>query len=80
MQSLNNCRNSNERLLGLRKLSIATNDRTLTVRGPLTIRRRGGRKLLLAPNGADITAARHAPRQQRHGQGDRPGVPLAGNV
>ena len=31
--------------------------RTVTVRVPITIRRRGGRKLVLAPDGADVTAA-----------------------
>jgi hypothetical protein len=36
---------------------IASNDRTLTVRVPIKIRRRGGRKLVLAPDGASITAA-----------------------
>jgi len=30
--------------------------RTITVRVPISIKRRGGRKLVLAPNGADITA------------------------
>jgi hypothetical protein len=29
---------------------------SVTVRVPISIRRRGGRKLVLAPNGADITA------------------------
>src|SRR3954468_4054380 len=36
--------------------------RTITVRVPISIRRRGGRKLVLAPNGTDITA----PRLYRH--------------
>lgn len=31
--------------------------RTVTVRVPIEIRRRGGRKLVLAPDGAEITAA-----------------------
>ena len=31
--------------------------RTITVRVPISIRRRGGRKLVLAPDGAEITAA-----------------------
>lgn len=31
--------------------------RTVTVRVPIAIRRRGGRKLVLAPDGAEITAA-----------------------
>ncbi len=30
--------------------------RTVTVRVPISIRRRGGRKLVLAPDGADVTA------------------------
>ncbi len=37
--------------------SIARDSRTMTVRVPLTIRRRGGRKLVLAPAGTEITAA-----------------------
>jgi hypothetical protein len=36
----------------------ATGDaRTVTVRVPISIRRRGGRKLVLAPDGAEVTAA-----------------------
>jgi hypothetical protein len=31
--------------------------RTVTVRIPIAIRRRGGRKLVLAPDGAEVTAA-----------------------
>jgi hypothetical protein len=31
--------------------------RTVTVRVPISIRRRGGRKLVLAPNGMNVTAA-----------------------
>jgi hypothetical protein len=31
--------------------------RTVTVRVPISIRRRGGRRLVLAPNGAEVTAA-----------------------
>ena len=31
--------------------------RTVTVRVPIAIRRRGGRKLVLAPDGAKVTAA-----------------------
>lgn len=31
--------------------------RTVTVRVPISIRRRGGRRLVLAPDGTDITAA-----------------------
>lgn len=31
--------------------------RTVTVRVPISIRRRGGRKLVLAPDGTDMTAA-----------------------
>lgn len=38
--------------------SDATGDgRTVTVRVPISIRRRGGRKLVLAPDGAEVTAA-----------------------
>ena len=31
--------------------------RTVTVRVPISIRRRGGRKLVLAPDGAEVTTA-----------------------
>jgi hypothetical protein len=34
-----------------------TGHRTLTIRVPISIRRRGGRKLVLAPDGAESTAA-----------------------
>jgi hypothetical protein len=37
--------------------SVAGNDRTMTVRVPIAIKRRGGRKLVLAPDGAEVTAA-----------------------
>ena len=37
--------------------NIASDGRTLTVRVPMTIKRRGGRKLVLAPDGAEVTAA-----------------------
>jgi hypothetical protein len=36
---------------------ISSNGRTITVRVPISIRRRGGRKLVLAPHGAEVTAA-----------------------
>jgi hypothetical protein len=42
--------------------SITGDGRTLTVRLPITIRRRGGRKVVLAPDGTDATktpVARH---------------------
>jgi hypothetical protein len=35
---------------------LSDDSRTFTVRVPISIRRRGGRRLVLAPNGADITA------------------------
>jgi hypothetical protein len=40
---------------------ITGNASTVSVRVPITIRRRGGRKLVLAPNGAEVAApgARH---------------------
>jgi hypothetical protein len=37
--------------------AASTHGRTLTVRVPISIRRRGGRKLVLAPDGAEVTAA-----------------------
>lgn len=36
---------------------VASDDRTVTVRVPIEIKRRGGRKLVLAPDGADIGRA-----------------------
>jgi virulence-associated protein VagC len=36
--------------------SVAGNDRTVTVRVPMTIKLRGGRKLILAANGTAVTA------------------------
>lgn len=38
-------------------VSVARDARSMTVRVQFEIRRRGGRKLVLAPDGADITAA-----------------------
>jgi hypothetical protein len=35
----------------------SVDSRTITVRVPIAIRRRGGRKLVLAPDGAEVTAA-----------------------
>jgi hypothetical protein len=37
--------------------TVAGDGRTVTVRVPIAIRRRGGRKLVLAPDGAEVTAA-----------------------
>jgi hypothetical protein len=37
--------------------SVASDGRTMTVRVPISIRRRGGRKLVLAPDGAPVTVA-----------------------
>jgi hypothetical protein len=36
---------------------LAGDDRTITVRVPISIRKRGGRKLVLAPDGANVTTA-----------------------
>jgi hypothetical protein len=38
------------------KLKLGDDGRTVTVRVPISIRRRGGRKLVLAPDGAEIRA------------------------
>ena len=52
--------------------------RNVTVRVPISIRRRGGRKLVLAPDDAERDDGSRVPsHRQRYGQGDRPGVPLA---
>jgi hypothetical protein len=39
------------------KPNLTSDGRTVTVRVPISIRRRGGRKLVLAPDGANITDA-----------------------
>jgi hypothetical protein len=39
------------------KPKLSEDGRTVTVRVPISIRRRGGRRLVLAPDGTDITAA-----------------------
>ena len=38
------------------KPKLSDDSRTVTVRVPISIRRRGGRRLVLAPDGTDITA------------------------
>jgi hypothetical protein len=37
------------------KPKLSDDGRTITVRVPISIRTRGGRKLVLAPNGIDVT-------------------------
>ena len=39
------------------KPKLSDDGRTVTVRVPISIRRRGGRKLVLAPDGTNVTAA-----------------------
>ena len=39
------------------KPRLSDDGRTVTVRVPISIRKRGGRKLVLAPDGAEVTAA-----------------------
>jgi hypothetical protein len=39
------------------KPDLTTDSRTVTVRVPISIRRRGGRKLVLAPDGTNVTTA-----------------------
>ena len=39
------------------KPQLSEDGRTVTVRVPISIRRRGGRKLVLAPDGTNVTAA-----------------------
>jgi hypothetical protein len=39
------------------RTGVSDDDRSMTVRVPISIRRRGGRKLVLAPDGSDITTA-----------------------
>ena len=38
------------------KPNVMDDSRTVTLRVPISIRRRGGRKLVLAPDGAEVTA------------------------
>jgi hypothetical protein len=38
-------------------INVANGGRIMTVRVPITIKRRGGRKLVLVPDGAEITVA-----------------------
>lgn len=39
------------------KPKLSDDGRTVTVRVPISIRKRGGRRLVLAPDGTDVTAA-----------------------
>jgi hypothetical protein len=39
------------------RANISIDDRTVLVRVPISVRRRGDRKLALAPNGANVTLA-----------------------
>jgi hypothetical protein len=41
----------------MKRANFSIDDRTVVVRVPISIRRRGGRKLVLAPNGTHITAS-----------------------
>lgn len=41
----------------IRELKIVENGQSITVRVPISIRKRGGRKLVLAPDGSSITGA-----------------------
>lgn len=41
----------------MRGTNIIGDGRSVTVRVPMTIKRRGGRKLVLAPDGAEVSAA-----------------------
>lgn len=58
---------------------IPCHGQTVTVRIPISIRKRGGRKLVLAPDGTTETWAAPS-RRVDNGQDNRPGVPLAGNA
>ena len=39
------------------KPKVSSDGRTITVRVPISIRKRGGRRLVLSPDGANVTAA-----------------------
>ena len=41
----------------MRGINVTSDGRTMTVRVPMTMKRRGGRKLVLAPDGAEVAAA-----------------------
>ena len=58
------------------ELKARDDGQTITVRVPIAIRRRGGRKLVLASDG-NVAAAPVTRHVDIHGQGDCPGVPVA---
>ena len=57
------------------RATVSADGETITVHIPLTFRKRGGRKLVVTPDGAAVGAA--AAGQQRHGEGARTGVSVA---
>ena len=57
------------------RATVSADGETITVHIPLTFRKRGGRKLVVTPDGADVGAA--AAGRQRDGQGAGAGVPVA---
>jgi hypothetical protein len=61
--------------------NVTGDGRTVTVHIPISIRRRGGRKLVLAPDGTDVPTATVCQRiDNAMVKADRPGVPLAGHA
>ena len=57
------------------RATVSADGETITVHIPMTFRKRGGRKLVVTPDGARVGAA--AAGRQRHGQGAGAGVPVA---
>jgi hypothetical protein len=59
------------------KPKIKSDGRTITVRVPIAIRQRGGRKVVLSPSGAVGSPTLMCQGRQRDDQGGRPGVQAA---
>ena len=57
------------------RATVSADGETITVHIPMTFRKRGGRKLVVTPDGGRVGAA--AAGRQRHGQGAGAGVPVA---
>ena len=57
------------------RATVSADGETITVHIPLTFRKRGGRKLVVTPDGRRVGAA--AAGRQRDGQGAGAGVPVA---
>ena len=58
-----------------KRATVSPNGETITIHIPMTFRKRGGRKLVVTPDGRRVGAA--AAGRQRDGQGAGAGVPVA---